>query len=53
MTTTMAHDLKTINSLLVSRVNGFRIALNRDDKILIERNLEDLKTNDEFLKAYG
>lgn len=52
MTTTMAHDLKTINSLLVSRVNGFRIALNRDDKILIERNLEDLKTNDEFLKAW-
>lgn len=52
MTTTMAHDLKTINSLLVSRVNGLRIALNKDDKNLIKRSLEDLKTNDEFLKAW-
>lgn len=52
MTTTMAHDLKTINSLLVARVNGFRIALNKGDQTLIERNLNDLKTNDEFLKAW-
>lgn len=52
MTTTMAHDLKTINSLLVARVNGFRIALKKGDKTLIERNLRDLKTNDEFLKAW-
>lgn len=52
MTTTMAHDLKTINSLLVARVNGFRIALKNGDQTLIERNLNDLKTNDEFLKAW-
>ena len=52
MTTTMAHDLKTINSLLVARVNGFRIALKKGDQTLIERNLNDLKTNDEFLKAW-
>lgn len=52
MTTTMAHDLKTINSLLVSRVNGFRIALNKADRNLIERSLKDLETNDEFLKAW-
>ena len=52
MTTTMAHDLKTINSLLVARVTGFRIALKKGDQNLIERNLNDLKTNDEFLKAW-
>ena len=52
MTTTMVHDLKTINSLLVSRVKGFRIAINQDDKILIERNLQDLMVNDEFLKSW-
>ena len=52
MTTTMAHDLKTINSLLVSRVKGLKIALKNDDKILIDRSLEDLETNDEFLKAW-
>ena len=52
MTTTMAHDLKTINSLLVSRVEGFRLALNNNDKNLVERNLNDLKSNDEFLKAW-
>ncbi len=52
MTTTMVHDLKTINSLLVSRVNGFRIAIQRNDTALIQRNLNDLKTNDEFMKAW-
>lgn len=52
MTTTMAHDLKTINSLLVSRVNGFKIALKNNDKKIIERCLDDWKTNDEFLKAW-
>lgn len=52
MTTTMVHDLKTINSLLVSRVNGFRIAIRRNDQPLIERNLDDLKVNDQFLKSW-
>ena len=52
MTTTMAHDLKTINSLLVARVNSFRIALNEKDDTLIERCLNDLETNDEFLKSW-
>ena len=52
MTTTMVHDLKTINSLLVSRVNGFKIAIRRNDQPLIERNLEDLKVNDQFLKSW-
>lgn len=52
ITTSMVHDLKTINSLLVSRVNGFRIAIKRNKEDLIERNLNDLMLNDEFLKAW-
>lgn len=52
MTTTMVHDLKSINALLVSRVRGFRLAINQNDKAQIQRNLDDLKTNDEFLKAW-
>ena len=52
MTTTMAHDLKSINALLVSRVHGFRLAINQNDAVLINRNLDDLKTNDEFLKSW-
>lgn len=52
MTTTMAHDLKSINALLVSRVHGFKLAISQNDGELIKRNLEDLKTNDEFLKSW-
>ena len=52
MTTSMVHDLKTINSLLVTRVNGFKFAINQKDDELIFRNLNDLKNNDEFLKAW-
>lgn len=48
----MVHDLKTINSLLVSRVSGFRIAIKKNNQSLIERNLDDLKDNDEFLKSW-
>ncbi len=52
ITTSMVHDLKTINSLLVSRVNSFRLAIKRNKEDLIERNLHDLMLNDEFLKAW-
>ena len=52
ITTSMVHDLKTINSLLVSRVSSFRLAINRKKEDLIERNLNDLMLNDEFLKAW-
>ena len=52
MTTTMAHDLKSINALLVSRVRGFRLAIKQNNETMIQRNLEDLKTNDEFLKSW-
>lgn len=52
MTSSMLHDLKTINSLLVTRVRGFRIAINNRNEELINRNLTDLQTNDEFLKSW-
>ena len=52
MTTTMVHDLKSINALLVSRVRGFRLAIKQNDAIQIQRNLDDLRTNDEFLKSW-
>ena len=52
MTTTMVHDLKSINALLVSRVRGFRLAIKQNDMPQIQRNLDDLKTNDEFLKSW-
>lgn len=52
MTTTMVHDLKSINALLVSRVRGFRLAIKQNDAPQIQRNLDDLKANDEFLKAW-
>ena len=52
MTTTMVHDLKSINALLVSRVRGFRLAIKQNDTPQIQRNLDDVKTNDEFLKSW-
>ena len=52
MTTTMVHDLKSINALLVSRVRGFQLAIKQNDTVLIQRNLNDLKKNDEFLKSW-
>lgn len=52
MTTTMVHDLKSINALLVSRVRGFRLAIKQNDIPQVQRNLDDLKTNDEFLKSW-
>ena len=50
MTTTMVHDLKSINALLVSRVRGFRLAIKQNDMPQIQRNLDDLKTNDNLRK---
>ena len=52
MTTSMVHDLKTINSLLVRRVDGFIFAIQQNDNELLMRHLEDLKNNDEFLKSW-
>lgn len=39
MTTTMVHDLKSINALLVSRVRGFKLAIRQNDTLQIQRNI--------------
>ena len=52
ITTSIVHDLKSINALLVNRVAAMKIAIEYNDKMLIERNLSDLHKNDEFLKSW-
>lgn len=52
ITTTMVHDLKTINSLLVTRADTLDAAIRRNNQIIVNRSLQDLRKNDEFLKAW-
>lgn len=52
ITTSVAHDFKTINNILVSRVDGFKAAIENDNKILIKRNLYDLLEIDKFMKSW-
>ena len=52
ITTSITHDLKSINALLVSRVDNLKWAIENNNSGLLERNLSDLKTNDEFLKSW-
>lgn len=52
ITTSIVHDLKSINALLVNRVEPMRMAIENDNKMLIERNLNDLYKNDQFLKSW-
>lgn len=52
ITTSIVHDLKSINALLVNRVETMRIAIENGDSMLIKRNLNDLYKNDEFLKSW-
>lgn len=52
ITTSIVHDLKSINALLVNRVDAIRIAIENGNKMLITRNLDDLYKNDEFLKSW-
>lgn len=52
ITTSIVHDLKSINALLVNRVEPMRIAIENNNKMLIDRNLEDLYKNDKFLKSW-
>lgn len=52
ITTSIVHDLKSINALLVNRVEPMRIAIENNNKMLIDRNLNDLYKNDEFLKSW-
>ncbi|MEC1177317.1 ATP-binding protein [Metasolibacillus meyeri] len=52
ITTSIVHDLKGINAVLVNRVENFNIAIQADNKMLIERNLNDIRKNDIFLKSW-
>lgn len=45
MTSTVAHDLKGINAILVARVNSLRKEINRKNEANIDRQLNDLKKN--------
>lgn len=52
ITSTVAHDLKGINAILVARVNSLRKEINRKNEANIDRQLNDLKKNDQFLKSW-
>lgn len=52
ITTSIVHDLKGINALLVNRVENFEQAIKRNNQMLIDRNLTDLMKNDVFLKSW-
>lgn len=52
ITTSIVHDLKTINDILVSRVDGFKKAIENNNEELINRNINDLLKNDSFMKSW-
>ena len=52
ITTSIVHDLKGINAVLVNRVESINFAIDMNNELLISRNLDDLKKNDIFLKSW-
>ena len=52
ITSTVAHDLKGINAILVARVNSLKKEIDRKNETNINRQLNDLKKNDQFLKSW-
>ncbi|PXV91661.1 GHKL domain-containing protein [Lachnotalea glycerini] len=52
ITSSIVHDLKSINAILVTRVDSMRLAFENNNLYLIERNLNDLYKNDTFLKSW-
>ena len=52
ITTSIAHDLKSLEAMLVSRVDGFEIAIAKGNNELIRRSLADLRRNDIFLRSW-
>ena len=52
LSSTIAHDLKGINSILVNRVDSLRKVIEYNDLAKIDRHLNDLKKNDLFLKSW-
>lgn len=52
ITTSIIHDLKSLNAMLVSRVETLKLAISSNNETLINRHLSDLSLNDEFLKSW-
>ncbi len=52
ITSSIVHDLKSINAILVSRVDSIRLAFKNNNRYLIDRNLDDLEKNDMFLNSW-
>lgn len=52
ITTSIVHDLKSINALLINRVDAFKYAIDNNDEMLIGRCLDDLRKNDTFLNSW-
>ena len=52
ITSTVAHDLKGIKAILVARVDSLKKEIDRKNEDHINRQLRDLKKNDEFLKSW-
>lgn len=52
ITSTVAHDLKGINAILVTRVESLRKEINKNNEKNIERHLNDFVKNDKFLKSW-
>ncbi len=52
ITTSIVHDLKSINALLVNRVDSFKFAIEKQNDVLTNRCLDDLRKNDVFLKSW-
>lgn len=52
ITTSIVHDLKGINAVLINRVESIDKAIKINNEMLISRNLSDLEKNDIFLKSW-
>lgn len=52
LTSTVAHDLKTLNAMLITRVKTLRKVIEQKDESMVERHLSDFMLNDQFLKSW-
>lgn len=52
LTSTVAHDLKSLKAMLVSRVKNLEKDIKKNNEMMVERHLSDLQKNDEFLKSW-
>lgn len=52
LTSTVAHDLKSLNAILVRRVKSLEKDIRKNNEAMVERHLSDLEKNDEFLKSW-